>query len=282
MSEREIQNIPEWISQVILFLFGGWLFKLGSDLISANQPWLTVSIFGLGVLLIGMAGVGPTRIANFGAKWGKGGGEFGVSVRNQPTEKERELVLKVSQDQLSPEIEKEEQDYIKEAEERAPERRSPEDYLALATEKWRAKDYDGALADVFAGLALNPKNIRIKASLIHRKGSAFHDLGLMDQAKKYYKEAIELDPSFSLPHSNLGYLYQGQGNLEAAKKEYKEAIELDPSFSLPHHNLGNLYKGQGNLEAAKKEYEEALRLDPELTLARKYLEKLKKEMEKGE
>ena len=66
---------------------------------------------------------------------------------------------------------KEGQELIKEAEDRAPEQRSPEDYLILATEKWRAKKYDAALEYVFAGLALNPEDVRIKATLIHRKGS---------------------------------------------------------------------------------------------------------------
>jgi len=132
----------------------------------------SITIFGFTVLLLGMASVGPSTIKTWVAKWGGDGGHIGFD-RYQPTEQERELSIKLAQDNPSPEIEKEGKEFITKAEERAPERRSPEDYLALATEKWRAKDYDGALADVFAGLALNPKNIRIKASLIHKKSQHF-------------------------------------------------------------------------------------------------------------
>jgi tetratricopeptide (TPR) repeat protein len=307
MSEREIQKI--------LYGFGGGFFLAGILMIFFGESGVSTIIFGFTVLLIGMASVGPSTIKTWGAKWGGGGGHIGFD-RYKPTEKERELAIRLAQEKPSPEINKEGEKFIEKAEERTPEQRSPEDYLALATEKWRAKDYDAALTNVFAGLALNPENIRIQATLILRKGTIYEDLGLEDQAIQYYKEAMELDPKFAWPHNNLGNVFDDQGKHEKAEFEYKKAIELDPKDADPHNGLGNvyetqgkqeeaeseykksieldpkdayphnglgcLYSGQGKLKAAKEKYEKALQLEPDFALAKENLEKLNKEMKKGE
>lgn len=204
---------------------------------------------------------------------------------------------------------------VPEAENRSEERRSPEDFLALATEKWRARDYDEAFADVNAGLKLNPKDKRVTAALMYRKASIYHSVGLIEKGMKNFKAAMEIDPEFSWPHIGMGTVYYNQGKLkeaerefnktvrldpkfargyvgvgniyfikgklEEAEKEYKVAIRLNPEYSKTHNNLGFLYEKQGNLEKALEKYEEALRLKPDYTLAKENLENLKRKM-KGE
>ena len=239
-----------WIAIVFgaILILGGLFGRLTSGLRSVAL------ILGAGIIVIGI--VGPDSLKSF--KAGKDGIEL---TRHQPSDNEREITFKLAQDKPSPEILREGQKFIKEAKNRIPEERSPEDYLALATEKWRAKNYDKALADVFAGLALNPKNTRTKASLIHRKGSIYNNLGL-EEVIKSYNEAIDLDPRFSWPHYNLGRLYQNQSKLVEAEAEYKKAIELDPKYSPAHYNLGLLYQYQGKLVEAEAKYNKAIELNP--------------------
>jgi tetratricopeptide (TPR) repeat protein len=209
--------------------------------------------------------VGPSTIKTLGAKWGAGGGHIGFD-RYQPTEKEKELIEEFSQDKPSPEIEKEGQKFIEGAEGRSPEKRSAEDYLVLATDKWRAKKYEEAFENVYAGLALEPRDVRIKANLVHRKASIFHYVDSKMEAAKIYKEAMSIDPKLFLPHYNLGCLYhedkEKQKN-EEAQVEYRKAIELDSEFSAAHYNLGILYHDQGKKVEAEEEYKKALELDPE-------------------
>ena len=183
--------MSEFVSQIILFVFGAVVLFLGYDMAHYNEPELAIAVYGLGGLLIALAGVGPSTIKTLGAKWGKDGGQLGLD-RYQATEKEQKLVEKFSQDKPSPEIEKEGQKFIEKAEERSPEKRSAEDYLALAADKWRAKDYDAALEDVYAGLALKPEEIRIKASLIGGKGLILMTLGLTRKPKSYIKKRFKL------------------------------------------------------------------------------------------
>jgi tetratricopeptide (TPR) repeat protein len=237
MDEKEIQRI--------LYRFSAGFLVVATVMVLKGSSGNSVFVFAFTVLLLGMASVGPSTIKTWGAKWGMDGGHIGFD-RYQPTEPERELALNLSQDQLSSEIKNEGEEYIQEAKQRPPEKRSPEDYLTLSTEKWRAEDYDAALADVFAGLALNPENTRIKATLIHRKASIYDNSGLKDMGVKFYKEAIALDPDFLWPHNNLGILYSDQGKLEEAKKEYEEALRLDP---------GN-HKANNNLRILKREMED--------------------------
>lgn len=282
-------NIGRWIAIIsgAILIFGGFFISL------EPATRIVALLAGAGSFLVGA--FDPDNLMN--VKFGKKGVEIN---RYQPTEQERELALKLAQEKRSPEIGKEGEKLIEEAKERTPEQRSPEDYLTLATEKWRAKDYDGALADVFAGLALNPKNVRVKVTLIYRKGVIYFNLGLIDEAVKLYNEAIILDPKFSWPHIGWGMVYRDQGKLEEAKKEYEIAIELDPKFGNPHVGLGFLYSKQGKLEEAKREYEIAIELynqeklketkkeykeawcsDSDFILAKQNLERLKRIMEEG-
>ena len=266
--------MPEWGIQIILFIFGGGFLFAGYWMIQSNQPWPSISIFWFTVLVISLASVGPDTIKILGAKWGADGGQFGFD-RYQPTQQERNLTLKISQDKPSSEILIESKAFLKHAKTRTPGQRSPEDYLALATDNWRNKNYDSALADAFAGLALNPESIRIKAILVHRKASIYDDSGSKELAIKFYNRAMELDPAFAWLHNNLGRIYLDQGKLKEAEAELNKAIELDPKDFHALKNLGSVFSAQGKLAEAKMKFEEALRLNPDYAEAKKYLEDLK-------
>ena len=88
-------------------------------------------------------GIGPYTIKTFFAKLGKEGMQIGFD-RHQASKKEKELVEEFAQDKPSPEIEEEGRKFIEKAAQRPPGKRSAEDYLALATDKSRAKNYEAA------------------------------------------------------------------------------------------------------------------------------------------
>lgn len=191
-------------------------------------------------------------------------GKEGFKLRFHNPPEEKNILSEFSQDKASPEILEKAKPLIEEAIKRADAVRSAEDYLALATENWRAKNYDKAFQFVYAGLSLDPKDKRLKATLIHRKASIFYSSGLTEKAIKFYNEAIKLAPEFSWPHNNMGNLYQEQGKTTEAEAEYKEANRLDPNYVNAHYNLWILYKDQGKMTEAEAEHKEAIRLDPEL------------------
>ena len=269
--------MSEWEIQKILFWFSGLFILIAGGMIYLGHPGYATCVLGFSVLLIGVAGVRPSTIKTFGAGWGKGEGHFGIA-RYLPTENVRELVEDFSQDKPSPEIEEEGKKFIEQAEERPPEKRSTEDYLALAADKWRAKDYDAALQNVYAGLALEPEDIRIQATLVHRKANNFASLGSKEHAEKCFNEAINIDPSFSWPLNNLGLLYGGQGMYEKAEAEFRKAIALDPDNEKSPFNIGLLYEKQGKFELAKVQFERTLKINPDYEKAKSGLERVEKKL----
>jgi tetratricopeptide (TPR) repeat protein len=56
------------------------------------------------------------------------------------------------------------------------------------------------------------------------------------------KKAQELQPKYALRYSCLGYVYQLTGQQQEAKGWYKKALQLDPKESVALHNLGMIEK----------------------------------------
>jgi tetratricopeptide (TPR) repeat protein len=246
--EEKVMTPPLWVAMSV-----GIMLCLGGTFLPVVPNRKTA--MSLGAALIVLVILGPNSIKNFEA--------IGIKVeRYQPTKEDKDLAINFAQDKPSLEIVKKTEKLITAAEQRSDERRSLEDYLVLATEKWRTKRYDEALRLVYAGLSLNPEDSLTQATFIHRKASIYEGLGMQDFAIEYYKEAIQLDPKFSWPHNNLGIIYDDQDKYTEAEAEYKEAIRLDPKFAHPHIGLGSLYRHQGKHAEAEAEYKEAIRLDP--------------------
>lgn len=128
-------------------------------------------------------------------------------------------------------------------------------YRRLARFEKEEGNMSAARAILQEGLRLHPKN----AYLWHGLGS----MAATDQdAKKYYRRAIDVDPT--LPHSYhaLGTLEHSQGRIAMAMKTLKKGIEYCPTSHRLHHALGDLYRDAKMLDMAEKSYRKALKLGP--------------------
>ncbi|MGR3302182.1 MAG: tetratricopeptide repeat protein [Candidatus Scalindua sp.] len=250
MSAEKVQKILFFFSLIILIT--GIFLVVNGD----KSKTAIITVFTIWFLITIVAAVNPYEIVEITY------GQFHLK-RHRPGKEETDksilLAVKPSDTKALPEEDK----LINEAELRPDEKRSPVDYLNLATKAWREKKYDDALEYTHTGLNLNPAGTRVRATLINRVGSAYDDLKIPDLAIKYYKNSIEVDPDFSWPHYNLGNLYCEQKKYVEAEKEYKKAIELDSEDADPHCNLGDLYSEQKKYAEAEKEYKKAIELDSE-------------------
>lgn len=244
--------------QKVLFVFSSILLLLCVFLaVTPGTGKFTLGTsFLVFVVITVVTAVGPSSVRAFVFKHGE------VSItRYAPTKDELKDALIASADTLgntTSNIEK-----VKSgAEQRSELERSNVDYLVLATDEQRRRNHDTALRYAIMGLSLPSSDKRVKATLIHRVGSIYYDMGNKELAITKYHEAMSLDSQFSWPHANLGIVYVDQGKNEEAIAEYKEAIRLDPNVGVPHYNLGNVYAAQGKKEEALAEYKEAIRLDP--------------------
>ena len=74
----------------------------------------------------------------------------------------------------------------------------------------------------------------------------------------------------------LGFAYAAQDQFDLAIKFYKESIELLPTYSVALNNLGFAYEKKQLTAQALESYEAAMAADPSNTIARRRAESMRK------
>lgn len=87
-----------------------------------------------------------------------------------------------------------------------------------------AFDYDRAIADVTAAIALDPQN----AALYEQRARHIFLIYEWDRVLEDYSRAIELDPTFAEAYFGRGVLYYTQGPRENAIPDFKRYLDLAP------------------------------------------------------
>ena len=102
------------------------------------------------------------------------------------------------------------------------------------------------------------------AVVSNKVGIAFHQLLLLDLAKKNYERAIKLDPKYPEAINNLGTIYYAQKSYRRSITYYKRALRVSSPTASIYANLGAAYFARKNYKVASEYYEQALKLDPEV------------------
>ena len=102
------------------------------------------------------------------------------------------------------------------------------------------------------------------AVVTNKIGIAFHQLLLLDLAKKNYERAIKLDPKYPEAINNLGTIYYAQKSYRRSISYYKRALRCSSPTASIYANLGAAYFARKNYKVASEYYEQALKLDPEV------------------
>lgn len=100
--------------------------------------------------------------------------------------------------------------------------------------------------------------------LANKIGIAFHQLALLNLAKKNYERAISLDPRYSEAINNLGTVYYSQKSYRRSINLYKRALKLAPPSASIYSNLGAAYFSRKDYKQAIECYRLALKLDPDV------------------
>ena len=93
-------------------------------------------------------------------------------------------------------------------------------------------------------------------------GSILQDLGQLEEAEKYFRKAIELQPDFAEFHCNLGSLLRDLGQLKEAEKYFRKAIKFKPDLIEAHFTLGNILKDLNKLQDAEISWRKVIELQP--------------------
>jgi protein O-GlcNAc transferase len=91
----------------------------------------------------------------------------------------------------------------------------------------------------------------------YEKGVVALNYGLTDEAIRYGKLAVSLDPHHYGGHRLLGHAYYRLGDYAEAEAEYGKAAEIRPDLAEAHFNLGLACVETGALDKAEAEFTQA-------------------------
>jgi tetratricopeptide (TPR) repeat protein len=130
--------------------------------------------------------------------------------------------------------------------------------IKSAAEKLRAKDFDGAVAQLQAFLAKNPKD----PNALYYLGIAYTRKGLYPEAVACLTQVVDLVPKFPPAYFELGVAYQRQGEREKALAAYQKNVELDGANPDSAYNAGLILFELSRIDEAKVYLDKANTLRP--------------------
>jgi tetratricopeptide (TPR) repeat protein len=109
-----------------------------------------------------------------------------------------------------------------------------------------------------AALALEPTSPEAMGQLFQM----YRDDGRETELEGMLREALRLNDRAVLHHNWLGLVLARRGDAAGAEAEYRRALELAPDFGGTMANLGSLYGRLGRLEEAVSVLSRAVRIEP--------------------
>lgn len=113
------------------------------------------------------------------------------------------------------------------------------------------------------GLALNPQSV----STYYAYGEYLASIGRPDRAVETLQKALTIDPLSPEINSFLAWDYYLMRDQNKCLSTSLKAMQMFPSFWLPHMGAGMCYYQQARFPEAIKEYQKALAMNPESTFS---------------
>ena len=105
------------------------------------------------------------------------------------------------------------------------------------------------------------QNAANSAKAFYERALRFHKRGRLQDAKRFYQEALRLDPSYVDALNNLGVVYIRDKDYTAARKSFERAIQLQPGYVDSYYNLACLYAIEGDERQSLDHLKKAASLD---------------------
>jgi len=106
-----------------------------------------------------------------------------------------------------------------------------------------------------------PENLAIAVEL-YEKAKRFQKSGRLQEAKRFYKKTLNVDPDYVDALNNIGVIHIRDKRYAAARNSFEKAIELEPDYVDPYYNLACLHALQGKVTESLRYLKRAVLLDP--------------------
>ena len=133
-----------------------------------------------------------------------------------------------------------------------------DDYLIQANQKYKQKDYQGAIYLYNQAIEINPQY----AFAYNDRGTTYDALQKYPEAIADYNKAIQLNPQDAVAYNNLGIAYHKLQKYPEAIADYNKAIQLNPQYAQAYYNRGNIYYDLQKYPEAIADYTKAIELNP--------------------
>lgn len=138
-----------------------------------------------------------------------------------------------------------------------------DDWFLKAAEKYKKRDYQGAIADLDQAIQLNPKY----GIAYNNRGSARLFLGDSPGAIADHNQAIQLQPDYAKAYFNRGNAKRISKDYQGAISDYSTAIQLTPDDADSYTNRGFARVAIGDQKGARADYDQAIQLSPDHAIA---------------
>ncbi len=98
---------------------------------------------------------------------------------------------------------------------------------------------------------------------LHLSGIIAYQIGKNNIAIRMITRAIRNQPENPYYHTNLGSIFQSDGQYDKAAACYHKAIQIKPDYAAAYYNMGNVKSAGNHYEEAIHWYLEALRIIPD-------------------
>lgn len=134
------------------------------------------------------------------------------------------------------------------------------EYLARAKKYYSQGLLDNAEKEAKKALEISPNNADAHMGL----GTIYTDKKLFDEAISEFKTVIKLYPNNTESYVWLGTVYRLKGEYDNAVVHLNKAIEITPNYDKAHYILGITYLDKGDTTAALKQYDILKKLNPQI------------------
>ena len=102
------------------------------------------------------------------------------------------------------------------------------------------------------------------AVLLNKIGVAYHHMFALAEARKYYQQALAIQPGYADALNNLAAVYHGQHDFKQAERTYKLSLKYSPDAAITYCNLGTAYFADEKYKPGMEAYRKALALNPNI------------------
>lgn len=101
----------------------------------------------------------------------------------------------------------------------------------------------------------------LNAQTLYERAKRFQKTGRLQDAKRFYQEALRVDPGYVDALNNLGVICIRDKDYVAAQKNFETALRLRPNHLDSYYNLACLYALKGELRQSLTYLKKAISLD---------------------